>query len=306
MNSGFRNLLGRRDTTRFKAYLLAIAVQMLLLPILHRFGWIQFTVPGFYPLGAVTGGFLFGMAMNWGGGCPAGVWYKLGGGSIGAFVAIMGMIVGYSATESGILRSMREWIQSVGNNGNLASLTLPSLTNIPLLWLTLPLSLGLLVSLFRSSPQQSFSGWHWRKTGLWIGGIGVIAWVLSSLTGRYFGMAILPGSKNVLNVFAGDRQAENWDLFFVLGIPMGGYLATRGNGSFKWSTISGAAIWRLAAGGFVLGVSASLAGGCTVGHGLAGIPLLSAGSITFTLFAILGAWAGVIFEKHKGTKTTGG
>ncbi|RMD99878.1 MAG: hypothetical protein D6814_04750, partial [Calditrichaeota bacterium] len=95
MNSGFRNLLGRRDTSRFKAYLLAIAIQMLILPILHLWGVVKFTEPSFYPVGAILGGFLFGMAMNWSGGCPAGVWYKVGGGSIGAFVAIMGLAAGY-------------------------------------------------------------------------------------------------------------------------------------------------------------------------------------------------------------------
>jgi hypothetical protein len=48
-----------------------------------------------------------------------------------------------------------------------------------------------------------------------------------------------------------------------------------------------------------LGASASLAGGCTVGHGLAGIPILSIGSIAFTLFAMLGASAGVIMQKKQ-------
>ncbi len=298
MNAGFRNLLGRRDTTRFKAYLLAIVVQMLILPVLHHFGWIQITVPGFYPLGAVLGGFLFGMAMNWGGGCPAGVWYKLGGGSIGAFVAILGMIIGYSAAENGILRPFRMIIQSVGSSKNIEHLTLASLTNLPLISLTLPLSIALLYFFFRQPYEQMAGRWHWRKTGLWVGGIGVLAWAASSLTGRYFGMAILPGSKEALDFFAwGNWRTVNWDLFFVLGIPLGSYLAVRSNGSFKWSSISGAAIWRLAAGGLVLGISTSLAGGCTVGHGLAGIPLLSIGSITFTVFAILGAWAGVIAGK---------
>jgi uncharacterized membrane protein YedE/YeeE len=107
-------------------------------------------------------------------------------------------------------------------------------------------------------------------------------------------MAVLPGSKDALDLLAiGNRSALSWDLFFVVGIALGGFLSAFRNGTFSWSNISGAAIWKLAAGGFVLGASASLAGGCTVGHGLTGFPLLSLGSITFTVFAILGAWAGV-------------
>ncbi len=300
MNSGFRNLLGRRDTTRFKAYILAIAVQMLILPFLQYFGLIKLSVPGFYPLGAVLGGFIFGMAMNWSGGCAAGVWYKMGGGSIGAFVSIIGLIIGYGAAESGALKPLRVSVQSIRNNSNIESMTLATLTDLPLLWISLPLSIALLFYLFKDSTTNPTAGWNWRKTGLWVGVVGVIAWAASSFSGRFFGMAVLPGSKETFDLLSwGNWASLNWDLFFVLGIPIGGYLAVKRSGAFKWSNISGAAIWKLAAGGFLLGASGSLAGGCTVGHGLAGIPLLSLGSITFTIFAILGAWTGVVIQNKK-------
>jgi hypothetical protein len=107
-------------------------------------------------------------------------------------------------------------------------------------------------------------------------------------------MAVMPGNKDALELLTiGKLSALSWDFFFVLGIPIGGFLSTRRYGTFTWSNISGAAIWKLAGGGSILGASASLAGGCTVGHGLAGIPLFSLGSIAFTVFAMLGAWAGV-------------
>jgi hypothetical protein len=298
MNSGFRNLLVKKDATRFKAYFLAIAVQMLILPALQFFGLAKFTIPAFYPAGAMLGGFLFGLAMNWGGGCAGGVWYKLGGGSIGAFVAIIGLIFGYVATENGVLQSFRALIQSIGNNGNVASMTLAGLLHLPLWWISAPLASVLLFLLLKNSPATPEKGWNWRKTGLWAGAIGLIAWVASALAGRFFGMAVLPGSKDVIDLMTiGKRSALSWDFFFVLGIPIGGFISTQRHGKFAWSNISGAAIWKLAGGGFILGASASLAGGCTVGHGLTGIPLLSIGSIAFTIFAILGAWSGVYIQR---------
>ncbi len=303
MNSGFRNLLGRRDSFRFKAYFLAIAIQMLIIPLMHSFGLIELTVPGFYPIGAMFGGFLFGVAMNWSGGCPAGVWYKLGGGSIGAFVAIIGLIIGYGSTENGFLKPFRVFIQSIGNNNNIESMTAASLTNLPLLWISLPISIGLLFYFYKDSTNNPAAGWNWQKTGIWIGIIGVIAWVASSFSGRFFGMAVLPGSKETFNLLSwGNSASLNWDLFFVLGIPIGGYLSVKRSGPFKWSNILGTEIWKLAAGGFLLGASGSLAGGCTVGHGLAGIPLLSLGSITFTLFVILGAWTGILIQRKQKKK----
>lgn len=302
MNSGFRNLLGKKDTKLFKAYILAIAIQMLILPLLQYFGVIKITVPVFYPLGAVFGGFIFGMAMNWSGGCAAGVWYKFGSGNIGSFVAVAGLIFGYTATESGILKSFRVLLQSVGKSNNIESLTLSSFANIPHYWLSLPISLILIFLLLKDFNKNREKRWNWQKTGLWIGATGLTAWLFSSLTERYFGMAIMPGSKQVHDLLTLNNFASaNWDLFFVLGIPIGAYLSVvrsqrNSQGSFKWSNISGSEIWKFAAGGFVLGSSASLAGGCTVGHSLTGVPLLSIGSIVFTIFTVLGAWSGVIIN----------
>jgi hypothetical protein len=177
-------------------------------------------------------------------------------------------------------------------------MTLASLFNLPLWWISAPLAVVLLFVLLKNSPANPEKGWNWRKTGLWVGTIGLIAWVVSSLAGRFFGMAVLPGSKEVIDLITiGERRALSWDFFFVLGIPIGGFISTSRHGKFSWSNISGAAIWKLAGGGFVLGASASLAGGCTVGHGLTGIPVLSIGSIVFTVFAMLGAWSGVYMQK---------
>jgi hypothetical protein len=296
MNAGFRGLAERKDTARFKAYLLAIAVQMLIVPLLQFFGIIQLAAPPFYPAGAILGGFLFGLAMNWGGGCAAGIWYKLGSGSIGAFGAIIGLIIGYVATENGALKMFRHFIQALGNKGNVETMTLGTLFNLPLLWVALPLA-GVLLLLLLKNPVKS-SETNWKKTGLWVGTVGVIAWLASSFAGRFFGMAVLPGCKDAFDLLAmGKRSALSWDLFFVLGILIGGYLSASRQKQFHWSSISGTAIWKLAGGGFILGVSASLAGGCTVGHGLTGIPLLALGSLTFTIFAILGAWAGLYLQK---------
>lgn len=294
MNAGFRNLLGRRDTTRFKAYLLAIAVQMLLLPILQIFDLVQITAPAFYPLGATLGGLLFGMAMNWSGGCAAGIWYKLGAGNSGALSAIIGLCLGYLAAEAGVLKALRVFIQSV----NFEAMTLGTLFNLSFGSVSVPLALLLIFFLLKTSRSNPEPGWSWIKTGVMIGSIGVVAWLASSATGRFFGMAVLPGCRDVFNLpLIGRWEMLSWDFFFVLGMPLGGFFSVSRQGKFSWSTLSGAAIWKLAAGGFVLGAAASLAGGCTVGHGLTGIPLLSIGSMVFTIFAMLGAWAGVYAQK---------
>jgi len=103
---------------------------MLILPVLQFLGLVKFSIPAFFLLGATLGGFLFGLAMNWGGGCAAGVWYQFGGGSIGAFIAVIGLCLGYIATEAGALKTLRLFIQSVGANRTFDSTSLNSLFDL--------------------------------------------------------------------------------------------------------------------------------------------------------------------------------
>ncbi len=274
--------------------MLAIAFQMLVLPLLAFIGVIQFNIPPFYPLGAILGGFVFGLAMNWGGGCAAGIWYKLGAGSVSAFISVLALIVGYVMSESGAFKSVRLIIQSGPATGS----TLGSVLNIPLWWIALPLALVLLFFLLKDWRQQAGQDSRWRQTGLAVGMIGVVAWITSCHAGRFFGMAVMPGSKDAFDVLSNAKWSGlSWDFFFVLGIPVGGFVSALRKGEFKWSNIAGASIWTNVGGGLLLGISASLAGGCTVGHGLTGIPLLSIASIVFTVAAMLGAWAGVAMSR---------
>ena len=73
MSSGFRIVVTKRDMTKVKAFVLAIAIQMLAFPILFATGLAQPTYPLLFPLGAVVGGLLFGASMTLAGGCAAGV-----------------------------------------------------------------------------------------------------------------------------------------------------------------------------------------------------------------------------------------
>ncbi len=234
--------------------------------------------------------------MNWGGGCAGGVWYKFGAGNVGGLIAIIGVCFGYVAAETGALMPLRVFMQSLGAT---ETMTLSALFHLPLWIIAAPLALLLIFFLLKGARTAAESGWSWMRTGVVIGGIGIIAWLASSLAGRNFGMAIMPGNQDAFELLSfGKWQALSWDFFFVLGIPLGGFLSVFRSGKAASATLSGAAIGKLASGGFVLGASASLAGGCTVGHGLTGIPLLSFGSIAFTIFAILGAWAGLLMEKR--------
>lgn len=297
MNSGFRNLLGKKDTTKFKAYLIAVAVQMILLPPLLGAGVIEVHTPAFYPIAAIAGGLVFGVAMHWGGGCAGGVLYKAGSGSISALVAVVMIIFGYAAAETGILKPLRLVIQSVQIQQDAPELYSPIFQQFVLV----SSGAALLIFLLKNSQTDLQPNWSVKKTGILIGLTGVFAWLSSAMSGRFYGMAILPGEKEAFDLLT-LSASPGWDLFFVIGIPFGAYISAYRKNEFKWSNITGRSIWRLAGGGFAMGASASLAGGCTVGHSLTGVPLLSFQSLVFTATAISGAVAGAMMNQMDAKK----
>jgi len=278
MNSGFRMAVAERNTTKVKSYVLAIALQMLVVPLVFALGLSSPTYPAMFPIGAVVGGLLFGASMRWAGGCAAGVWYKVGSGSLGALTAVLGMAIGAAALELGPFVGLRTAVQSAG----------PSVSNAPLetLWAWAPVAGLLLVAiLWRAAPGQA-GAWSWRRTGIAMGIVGIVAWPLSSLAARDFGMAVVPGTVSLL--VEPVKHLMSWDVLFVLGIPLGAFVAARRSGPVTASKVSALNATKHFAGGLGLGVGASLAAGCTVGHGLTGVPLLAPGS----MLAVVSIFAG--------------
>jgi uncharacterized membrane protein YedE/YeeE len=72
----------------------------------------------------------------------------------------------------------------------------------------------------------------------------------------------------------------------------GAFLAARRVGALRWQVPNAPRALRMLTAGAVMGVSATVAGGCNIGHGFSGVPTLALSSLTATLFTFLGAWFG--------------
>src|SRR5262245_1380996 len=164
MSSGFRATL-EGEWTKVKALGLAVAVQLVVLPLIFAAGFARPAELRLAPLAAVLGGLLFGLSMSWAGGCAAGVWYQLGAGDIGALVAIVGMALGATAADFGPLAGIRTSLQT----------ELPAGAS----WTASPaVSLGvglMLLGLLARLPDSRAGAWSWRKTGLWVGMTAALA-----------------------------------------------------------------------------------------------------------------------------------
>jgi hypothetical protein len=110
----------------------------------------------------------------------------------------------------------------------------------------------------------------------------------------------VPGSTGLLSALAG-QAFPAWDVLLVLGVLTGGWLAARQKGPITLSAPSSAALLRRFVGGLGLGIGASVATGCTVGHGLTGLALLAPSSFVVMSAIFLGSTAAELIARRRGS-----
>ena len=166
--------------------------------------------------------------------------------------------------------------------------------------------------------------WAWYVAGAVI---GVIVPALLILGNKHFGIsanlrhacaACFPSN---IQFFKYDWKKEAWNLFFVAGILIGGFIATqylsnpnpiqvnpalvkelKGYGIndyssflpseiFSWeSLLSLRGVILLVGGGFLVGFGARYAGGCTSGHAIMGLSDLQVPSLVATISFMVGGF----------------
>lgn len=211
----------------------------------------------------------------------------------------MGFGLGILITNLGVLAPLQARLRDtqVGSSGEPASLA--NLLGVsPWVVIALLAVMGGLW-LWRGRRRTYQGGWSWAVTGVAIGIIGLVAWPLSALTGRSFGLSVTePAYTYVRFLGLGQMSALNWASFMGFGIPVGAYVAARAHGEFKWRAPGPQRTLQALGGGVVMGVGAAIAGGCTVGHSLTGASTLSLTSITASIGIVAGVWsaAAVLFR----------
>jgi uncharacterized membrane protein YedE/YeeE len=143
----------------------------------------------------------------------------------------------------------------------------------------------------------------------WIGGIAIGTYALLQfyLTGNPLGVSsaftdacslVAPGP-----FFRKNRQENgfSWRIWFVLGIPLGGFIAALSSpgplvASFSlgplYDSVLPAVPWVrglvLSFGGILLGLGSRMAGGCTSGHSINGLGLLNPPSLLASIGFFVG------------------
>lgn len=283
VTGAFRDVFVAKNTRWLTAFLIVIAVQSIGIFALTGAGVIAPETSDLPLLAVVVGGFIFGFAIVMAGGCATGTYYRAGEGLVGSWLALITYALFSAVMKTGVLQPV---------NDGLRDQTVP-MTSIQntlgvspwILVIALCAAVGWAAHHHLSKPKRVVASlpprrtglshllfeksWHPFATAIVIGIIAILAWPLSTWSGRNAGLGITTPSSNLVNLLVtGDMKFLDWGLMLVVGILIGSYIAAKGSGEFRVRVPSAQIAVRSVIGGSLMGVGAALAGGCTIGNAM--------------------------------------
>lgn len=290
MNSAFRDVIFVNDLTLFRSWLLALLVAIIGSNLLEQFGIMGddgLRRQAFAPIAAIVGGYVFGLGIVMAGGCGSGVLYKQGEGQFAALVATFGFGVSLIATMHGPLKPVAQMIKkfkiSIGEGDE--AISSPALWDLfgggdAVKWIVIAIVALIIIPVvlkgkpFGKGPKK---GWSWSLGGVAVGLLIIASWWTSYYWGGQarglsfsgplvdFLMFILTGNSNapfdpMFNIFG--IGIATWSALYVIGVPLGAYISSKGLGEFKWTAPKQVEeLIRVFLGGLVMGFGAATAGG---------------------------------------------
>ena len=310
------------DHRRWRAWMLAIAVAVLIAQTLHHSGIVDlrqsiYLTPDFGWLGAIAGGLAFGFGMALCGTCGYGILVRLGGGDLRAFLTFVVLGIFAYMTLRGLTGVWREALveptnidlQAVGSQ-SLIDATAWLSGAAPEGWLR-PVGAGLVVlglaaycfrdEAFRSSSRDV-------TAGLLVGGCVGLGWLVTGVVGfdafepapleSFSFVAPLGESLVYLMTFSG--STISFGIASVGGVIAGAYLVALAKGEFRIEGFEGGRdMLRYILGGALMGVGGVLALGCTVGQGISGMSTLSLSAPLALASIVLGASFGLRYLEER-------
>lgn len=260
-------------------------------------GWINFDghrlLSSDLPyLAIIIGGLAFGAGMVLTRGCASRLTVLTGTGNLRALTVLAVFAITAHATMKGLLAPLRtalgEFTLPVGDAISLASLPGGA-----------PLATALLAATSLAMALSARLPLRQLLAGVAIGALVPLAWVGTGfvLLDEFDPIAMeslsftLPLSETLFWIIASSSVAAGFGIGLFGGSIAGAALSSLASGRFQWQSFTSAGqTGRYLAGGVLMGLGGVLAGGCTLGAGLAGIPTLSVAA----LLALVAIGAGAI------------
>jgi hypothetical protein len=278
-NRALRRATFERRPALLRAFAIAVAAQLLLLPLLIAAGVATLERsataggPALLPVAQLGGGLVFGAGMALAGGCMTGMLWKAGAGAVALAIAIAGFTAGellIRGPGSGLIETLDD-ASRPGERG------LTGLLDAGYEPVALVLGVAVLAALLTRRRDGLVAG-------LALAAVSAGAWVAADAAGYGYGLGFV-GAADGTRAAIETGRALPFQLWLALGVIAGG--AALGERRLRIPDAARSA--RAAAGGLLMGAGGSLAHGCNIGHGLTGLPLLSFGSLLATTSMAAGA-----------------
>lgn len=273
-----RALVGEDRLQAAGVWLMALAVAVLGTHAAVAYGVIGFADHRFMAselpvLAIIAGGLLFGIGMVLTRGCISRLTVLTGSGNLRAALVLVVFAITAHATLKGVLAPVRSALGSV---------TVPlqdaALPGHPLIWAGL-IAVAALAFALRSGNRVGI-----LALAALIGALVPLGWVGTGfvLYDDFDPIAMeslaftAPVADGLFYTVASSAISPNFGTGLVGGVLVGALVAALLGGRFAWVSFSSPReTGRYMAGAALMGVGGVLAGGCTVGAGLAGVPTLS-------------------------------
>ena len=281
-----RSLIGADRVSAAGVWLTALAFAVVGTQAAVSMGWISFAEHRYMvsdlPIAAiVVGGLLFGAGMVLTRGCVSRLTILAGTGNLRAALVVVVFAIVAHATLKGLLAPLRVALGSVTVDlGDTVSLA--ALPGGAWLW-TAVIAVPALVYALRSG-----NGVGTLVMAAVIGLLAPLAWVGTGfiLFDEFDPIAMeslsftSPAAETLFWAIASSAVPAGFGVGLVGGVIVGSLLASLTFGGFGWQSFeSPAQTGRYLAGAALMGVGGVLAGGCTLGAGLSGVPTLSLAAI---------------------------
>lgn len=259
-------------------------------------GWISFDghrllTPDLPYAAIILGGLAFGIGMVLTRGCASRLTVLSGTGNLRAVTVLTVFAIAAHATMKGLLSPLRT---------ALGAITLPmgdaiSLANLPG---GAPIAASVISAAAIAYAISNKLSARQFLAGIAIGALVPLAWVGTGfvLLDEFDPIVMeslsftSPLTETLFWTIASSSVAAGFGIGLFVGSVAGAALSSLTMGRFKWqSFVSPRETGRYMAGGVLMGVGGVLAGGCTLGAGLAGVPTLSVAALLALGAIALGA-----------------
>ena len=324
------DIVNMGDWSRMRMWLLAIAVAIAGANALDLAGLVDlsrsaYPAPRWPWLAFLIGGLLFGIGMTLASGCGSRSLIRIGGGNLKSLVAMLFLALAAEMTLRGLLAPLRTEVLGAlsiqfDQGQDLAWLLAGALgvgKRSVQPWIAAGLSLALLAFVlkdrdFRADHERLFAAVVIGLTivGGWYvtGHLGFVAEDPETLQEAYLGtrtarpesFTFIGPAANALELlqFWTDKSARvTFGVAVVVGTLAGAFAYALFKRRFHWESFASASDTRdHVVGGVLMGFGGVTAGGCTIGQGITGLSLQSAGACLAVCGIVLGTWLALRFQ----------